>query len=338
MTGLAGHPIRLTEGVFRIRVPLPGYAANQVYVLLGAVPTLIDAGHPDPSAQEALDHGLLSLGLGRADLAQVLYTHTHVDHLGGGILTWTADDLGHVEQRLPSRAVDAGVDRNFGRYTRRLHAWDPWLESLPPHPIVSQWIKLRRHRSNSWTAVEEDTGRVMGGRPLLPGTWVDAGDRRLLVVEGRGHDPYHVVFLDEGGEFAITGDIVLLTPTPLLPPMDDDATTYREALGRLRFLAPRSVFPAHGSIFRDGPAAIRGALALFDRFADGVLSVVRTGGGREMGPGEVLADLFLLDPALQPRSETMVGVLLGNIHSHLLRLASAGRILSLPGHLFRSDR
>jgi glyoxylase-like metal-dependent hydrolase (beta-lactamase superfamily II) len=330
--------VEVLPGVHRIRVPQPGYASNYVYVLLGRVPTLIDAGHPDAFSQDRLDQGLLALGLRRGDLAQVLYTHTHLDHLGGGVLTWNVPALAAVAHRIPSRAKDAEVDRSFGTYTRRLHSWDLWLASLPPHPLVDLWLHRRRHRSRSWLAVEAEDGRALPGLPLVPGTWVDAGDHRLLVVEARGHDPHHICLLGEGGFAMWTGDVVLGTPTPLLPPMADDAQLYREALLRLRALRPKVVLPAHGPIFSDGAAAIAATLRDFDALSSLVLGVVAGAAGAAVGPGEVLEAVFEAHPPLRPRAEAMVGVLLGNVHSHLLRLARLGEIEELLGHLFRSRR
>jgi glyoxylase-like metal-dependent hydrolase (beta-lactamase superfamily II) len=55
-----------------------GPTGNNTYLLNGAVPTLIDAGVGEPSHLAAVEEGLA----GR-DLAQILITHNHSDHIKG---------------------------------------------------------------------------------------------------------------------------------------------------------------------------------------------------------------------------------------------------------------
>jgi len=57
--------------------PLTGNG-NTTWLLLGRVPTLIDAGTGEPQHLEALERAL-----GGARLAQVLVTHSHIDHASG---------------------------------------------------------------------------------------------------------------------------------------------------------------------------------------------------------------------------------------------------------------
>ena len=57
--------------------PMTG-SGNTTWLLPGHVPTLIDAGTGEPQHLDALEHALAG-----ARLAQVLVTHTHVDHASG---------------------------------------------------------------------------------------------------------------------------------------------------------------------------------------------------------------------------------------------------------------
>jgi len=57
--------------------PLTG-SGNTTWLLLGHVPTLIDAGTGEPQHLDALEDAL-----GGARLAQVLVTHSHIDHASG---------------------------------------------------------------------------------------------------------------------------------------------------------------------------------------------------------------------------------------------------------------
>jgi len=321
-------PVELEPGVWRLRVAQPRFAANYVYVLLGEIPTLIDAGHPDPETQRQLDRGLKFLGLSRADIAQVLYTHTHLDHLGGGMKTWTAPELVHVEHRLPASAVEAGVDVGFGDYTIRLHEWFQWMNSLPDHPYLEGLRAMRDEnpKGTPWLRIAEGVGRTTG-RPLHPGDVVPAGDLRVKVVDVHGHDPHHVAFVEESGRWAVTGDIVVGTPTPLVPPMDDDALPYREALDRIATHAPARVFPAHGLVFDDGPAAIASTASYFDGFSESILrNLGRLSTAGPVGAASILQSYLDRNPQFRQADVALPGVLLGGIHCHLTRLERLGRV------------
>ena len=321
-------PVELEPGVWRLRVAQPRFAANYVYLLLGEVPTLIDAGHPAPETQRQLDRGLADVGLKRGDIAQVLYTHTHLDHLGGGLASWGAADLRHVEHRIPRSAKEAGVDVGFGTYTIRLHEWFQWMDALPDHPYLDT-LRAMREEMESMRAelrIAAEIGRPTG-RPVTPGESVQAGDLTLRVVDVHGHDPHHVAFIEEGGRWAITGDVVVGTPTPLVPPMDDDALPYREALDRLAAEAAQRVFPAHGLVFDDGPAAVDATRETFDAFAESILRKLRRHAvDGPVGAATILQSWLDTNVAYVAADQALPGVLLGGIHCHLTRLERLGRV------------
>lgn len=330
-------PVELEPGLWRLRVAQPRFAANYVYLLQGAVPTLIDSGHPDPGTQRQLDRGLADLGMTRADLAQVLYTHTHLDHLGGGMASWDAPELAHVEHRLMRSAVEAGVDVGFADYTIRLHEWFSWMNALPDHPYLQGLRDLRdKHpHGTPWLSIVQGLGKPTG-TPFEPGDRIAAGDIHVDVVDVHGHDPHHVAFVGPSARWAITGDVVVGTPTPLVPPMDDDAVPYREALDRLAEIAPGRVFPAHGLVFDDGPAAIAQTAATFDAFAASVLrNVGRMAPSGPVGAPQILGSWMERNPAIREADRALPGVLLGGIHAHLLRLEHQGAVAQVEPHAFR---
>ena len=81
--------------------PLTGNG-NTTWLLPGHVPTLIDAGTGEPQHLEALERAL-----GGARLAQVLVTHSHVDHASGAAAI--AERMPHVRfLKMPWPDHDAG--------------------------------------------------------------------------------------------------------------------------------------------------------------------------------------------------------------------------------------
>ena len=60
---------------------VPGMKGANVYLLLGSTLTLVDAGMP--GSEEAILAYIDSLGLDAGDLARMVITHHHLDHVGG---------------------------------------------------------------------------------------------------------------------------------------------------------------------------------------------------------------------------------------------------------------
>jgi glyoxylase-like metal-dependent hydrolase (beta-lactamase superfamily II) len=60
---------------------VPGMRGANVYLLAGEEPTVVDTGMPG-SAQKILDYAA-GLGYAPADVARIVITHHHVDHVGG---------------------------------------------------------------------------------------------------------------------------------------------------------------------------------------------------------------------------------------------------------------
>ncbi|MFN2244943.1 MAG: MBL fold metallo-hydrolase [Anaerolineae bacterium] len=60
---------------------VPGMRGANVYLLLGSTLTLVDTGMP--GSEEAILAYIDSLGLDAGDLARMVITHHHLDHVGG---------------------------------------------------------------------------------------------------------------------------------------------------------------------------------------------------------------------------------------------------------------
>ena len=75
---------RISEGLYRIPVPLPGNPLRELnsYLLTGGErAVLIDTGFRQEACRQALLAGLDELGVNRRDVDVVL-THLHSDHAG----------------------------------------------------------------------------------------------------------------------------------------------------------------------------------------------------------------------------------------------------------------
>jgi glyoxylase-like metal-dependent hydrolase (beta-lactamase superfamily II)/8-oxo-dGTP pyrophosphatase MutT (NUDIX family) len=87
---------------------------------------------------------------------------------------------------------------------------------------------------------------------LPPGSYRPLGDGDLLhgawrALHTPGHTRGHVAFLHERTGALLAGDMVSTLSTIVIDPPEGDMAAYLASLERLRDLAPRALFPAHGS-------------------------------------------------------------------------------------------
>ncbi len=88
----------------------------------------------------------------------------------------------------------------------------------------------------------------LGDGELLEGRW--------RVLHTPGHALGHLAFHDEKSGALIAGDMVSTMSTIVVDPPEGDMAGYLASLERLRALAPRTVYPAHGPPAPDGPAKL----------------------------------------------------------------------------------
>ncbi len=88
-------------------------------------------------------------------------------------------------------------------------------------------------------------GRVPGVR-IVPVREGDLLGGRFLALETPGHAREHLVFLDEQTGALLCGDLVSTLSTIVIDPPEGDMAEYLHQLDRIRSLAPRTLFPAHG--------------------------------------------------------------------------------------------
>jgi glyoxylase-like metal-dependent hydrolase (beta-lactamase superfamily II) len=152
--------------------------------------------------------------------------------------------------------------------------------------------------------------RVAGGESMV------IGGVMMDVIATPGHTREHVCFLTYAGDL-FTGDTILGSGTTAIFPPDGDMSDYIRSLRRLRSLAPRRIFPAHGPIRED-------AVALIDEYLEHrlareqqVLDALAAGAGTlEAIRGRVYPDL---DPMLESTAELQ-------ITAHLIKLRDEGRL------------
>lgn len=207
---------------------------------------LIDAGFPDQT--QALVDALAACGVALADVDRVIYTHSHPDHMAGGLAL--ADRLVNAEHVFWAHTTPALSD--YDAYYHRLPAWSDWLgEHLPEGATRETLVRLFKSRKTKPSGPS-----FPRQHPLEFGEEVCVGSLRLRCVDGRGHDPFHAGWHSDDEGWFFTGDVLLRGPTPFLAMLRDDIAAYRATLSRWSTMQVARVFPGHGSTHDDFAGAV----------------------------------------------------------------------------------
>jgi len=267
------EPEETVPGLYRLRLPQPKYGSVYVHLAMGGQGplTLFDAGLPHQMTQDALEGQLRALGIGISDLEQIVYTHSHIDHMGGGyIISGKANDVRHLAFQ-----GCVGLCEDFPEYNRRVSSWKTLLSHLNYVPAlrdqVTKFLPMDEQTRVKVFAGEMEPGSAEvdyqtfapGGAPirfargLREGDIVEAGPYRWNVLETPGHNPHHLVFVEQRGTASITGDLILDHGTPIMRSMGDDVSMYLKSLAGLARQDLGWVLPSHGRTFSDGNIALQ---------------------------------------------------------------------------------
>lgn len=241
-----GVPVRIFDGLYLVRVPLPHNplkALNSYFILGESTTTIVDVGFNHPACEQALDDALNALGRSW-DHVQIVLTHSHPDHTG---------NLDRIyREGMP-------VFANLHSFQEVENLLD--MEESVFGPLLVQAATGAQQRDISY---ENGKPRLHVSAELLPlknhplvtylseGDTFEAGDFRFRIVETPGHDPWHICLFEPNRKFMIIGDHVLERITPSISswfPAYNALKEFLESLGKLNSYDADLVLPAHGAPF-----------------------------------------------------------------------------------------
>jgi hydroxyacylglutathione hydrolase len=194
-----------------------------VHLVLGAVPTLIDAG--PPGSGPALERELVEM---RIKPTRILLTHGDPDHVGGS---------DHLRAAFGAEVWASGAER-------------PMLDR-------TGWAGLPRVRRTLMRAFFGGGPAPMVDRWFDPGTSFDG----LASVAAPGHTPGHVAFEWDG--WMIAGDAFVTGPRfrESWGIFTLDRAKSRQTIEALAARAPRAASSSHGAPARDATAKLEALIA-----------------------------------------------------------------------------
>ena len=258
-------PGELTGGGFvPVRRALAGWERGELLFFpphLHAVRTLAREGPPSVETMRApsrrdrrieFQSGFLMCPLRTPTLPPASHTNAWVVPVAGGVAVVDPGAPVEADQAPLLTLLDELAAE--GRPLREV-----WITHVHPDHVGAAAAVSRRHgvpvRAHALAR-----GRVPGADvvPLREG---DLAGGRFLVLETPGHAREHLAFLDEVTAALLCGDLLSTLSTIVIDPPEGDMAEYERQLARMRALAPRTLFPAHGPPAPDAPARLAAYLA-----------------------------------------------------------------------------
>ena len=266
--------------------PITG-AGNWTWLILGRVPTLIDAGTGDPRHLDAVADALRVSGDLKVSgyhppskvsgsqsrpsdappLAQVIVTHSHSDHA-------------------------AGAQAIAGRFPGVRFLKMPWPDRDPKWGVT-------------WSAIGD-------------GDAVPVGDTTLTAVHTPGHAPDHLCFWHPESRTLFGGDLAVKGTTVWIPTsLQGDLTDYLASLERVLVLAPARILPAHGDVIDDPNTVLKGYLSHRQEREIQVISALRSG---NTDPDAIVEHIY------RGLKERLIPMAKESVLAQLLKLEREGRV------------
>ncbi|WP_165310844.1 MBL fold metallo-hydrolase [Microbacterium protaetiae] len=237
---------QVADGLWSLAMPMPGggslgYTLAAVHLGPDGTVALIDPGWAEPGSLERIDDFLRGLGRQMADVATVVVTHAHPDHIGLADAVRQASGARVVLHRREQASIDAEGAVVPEDLDSRLQEWG----------VAPERARLLHDRAH---------GSAPRHAPLHADVLVEDGDELPVagatwrVLHTPGHTPGHICVVDESRGLLFSGDHVLPTVYPGLGLGADfgenPLTAYLRSLHRLHPYDDVEVVPGHGYRFR----------------------------------------------------------------------------------------
>ncbi|MBI3964181.1 MAG: MBL fold metallo-hydrolase [Chloroflexi bacterium] len=208
------------------------FPSGNVTLIRGRRPILIDTGFG--SDLPSLERLLRDAGTSPEELALVVNTHYHADHVGG----------------------------NYGLQTR-------YGVQIAAHRWEAELVNRRDPEACSVAWLNQSVEPYHVDRMLSEGDEIDAGGVRLQVLHIPGHTLGHVALYAPDDQVLISGDAVFKNDVSWVNPFREGVGALRrtiEALERLGELPARIVCPGHGPPIQDLPGAVAVSIRRYEKW------------------------------------------------------------------------
>ncbi|MGE5370652.1 MAG: MBL fold metallo-hydrolase [Solirubrobacterales bacterium] len=303
----------VVPNIFRFEILMPGPLKSvNCYLMRGSDGwSLIDSGPKMPGMKQRWEAAFAECGAAFSDLASIVITHAHVDHLG--MAGWLQQQSGaRVYMSAPEyNSLQEHYNKDFD--TSRL-------------TTALTELGLEKSESDRISTIFGSAEPMIAPRPevtVLNDPTISLSGIEWEILLTTGHTDGHICLYSREQHLLLSGDQVLPSITSVIkfPNSADDNPLgdYLDSLRQLSKLDSGMVLPAHGGVIQNLSVRIRELFAHHDERLGFILDRLRQNGEQTV---KQLVD------ALWGKTLNTVDLFLatGEITSHLIYLRNQNRI------------
>ena len=243
---------KIDEKVFRLSVPQPNNLPTNVYLLVCKTPTIIDAGHPSKMSVLSLAKSLNDVGYKISQIKNVIFTHPHIDHMGGAVHFPERDKIRYISLE---GAIKGPYD--FDSYISKTREILISMQKKFPKAAQSEQNEdLDKFLDEYFLP----TGKITMDKTVVGGELMHIDDFTLKVIHTPGHNPFHICLLDTDRKWLYSGDMIADKGPSFISGMGYNINKYLKSLSEVETIAKeaplKKILPGHGEIYCDPKEAI----------------------------------------------------------------------------------
>ncbi|MCB1142295.1 MAG: MBL fold metallo-hydrolase [Leptospiraceae bacterium] len=249
-------PEKIGNHLYRVQIPQPFYADNNIYIIDSDEPAMIDSGYIQNLG--ILQRSLRKIGLSLSKIKHIFYTHNHIDHISAAITMRSYSDA-----KLYGMVNMSSATGNFLEYMSFFQRGENRIiyKAISSPELRKNYIqkmeKIRKDLSEAYIHSNKVDLNLKMDVELVEGDVIDIGDRLIGFLHTPGHNLWHLTpyILGEGTYF--TGDLVLGNISSIYAEIDGNLAHYLKSLERLMNIPIKRLLPAHGEEPSDPGKAIK---------------------------------------------------------------------------------
>lgn len=306
---------QIEDNLWQIMLPkpqlghLPYARPNNVYVITGANPTLINAGHV--SQHEALKDALEQVGVPAWRVERIVATSWEPDCIGGAYhfkdasLFAFSPDLSEPSDYELWQSKQRAERLEFARALVDFEGYERELSLEQYEALLGGYFDPRV--------------RTLPVIPLRDGYTVRAGELALKVVHCPGPAPGHVMLHEAERAWLFSGDLL----QEGMPERLASVQEFVQGLERVQSIPAKVLLPNRGIVDRDGAFTLKYAIHFLNSFVTNVPLAVHK--------SPTLLEFVARDLGMEPSDELRYVETLRVYHTLLEELGRA-RLLDVQGH------
>lgn len=218
-------------------------AFANVFLIIDEQLMLIDAGPYSEGKSKKLSFALKQSGFDIKNISRIVYTHSHPDHMGGGLGLDEHERIRHSIYWEAKKWVE-----KYGEYVNS-------VKSIAKNIFSEQLFLYPEVRDTYFDVIDHfwnpTYGEIRIDDQLHEGDLISTGKLNFRVVFTPGHSPWDISLWEEENSILFSGDFILNKSSTLtggLNSFGSNLISYESSLTKINQYLNKTkcIFPAHG--------------------------------------------------------------------------------------------